>query len=298
MPVPRRKPPWLKVRHGGGAVFGEVKSDLRELGLHTVCVEARCPNLGECWGCGTATFLILGEVCTRGCRFCAVATGKPGGTVDPDEPAKVAKAAKRWGLRYVVLTSVDRDDLQDGGAGHFADTVRAIRDASPDTKVEVLTPDFSADRQAIATVLAAGPAVFAHNVEVVERLTPQARDKRASYARSLEVLRVAKELRPTGLTKSSLMLGLGETDAEIRACLHDLRAAGVDAVTLGQYLQPSARCMPVDDYVTPERFDAWAEEARALGFAMVASGPLVRSSYRAGELALEALIGRGAPKDG
>jgi len=290
MPVSRRKPPWLKVRPGGGEAFGEVKGTLRELGLHTVCEEARCPNIGECWSCGTATFLIMGEVCTRGCRFCAVATGKPGGVLDADEPHKVAKAAAQWELNWVVLTSVDRDDLPDGGAAHFAATVRAIADLSPQTRVEVLTPDFRGDRQAIATVLAAEPAVFAHNLEVVRRLTPQARDRRASYDRSLEVLLLAKELRPDGLTKSSLMLGLGESDDEIRQSLVDLRAVGVDAVTMGQYLQPNPRCMPVERYVEPTEFAAWDAEARGLGFAMVASGPLVRSSYRAGELALEGLL--------
>jgi len=290
MPVSRRKPPWLKVRPGGGEAFGEVKGTLRELGLHTVCEEARCPNIGECWSCGTATFLIMGEVCTRGCRFCAVATGKPGGVLDAQEPRKVAKAAAQWELRWVVLTSVDRDDLPDGGAAHFAETVRAIAELSPQTRVEVLTPDFGGDRQAIATVLAAEPAVFAHNLEVVRSLTPKARDRRASYDRSLEVLHLAKELRPDGLTKSSLMLGLGESDDEIRQSLEDLRAVGVDAVTLGQYLQPNPRCMVVERYVEPAEFDAWDAEARGLGFAMVASGPLVRSSYRAGELALEGLL--------
>jgi lipoic acid synthetase len=290
MPVSRRKPPWLKVRPGGGESFGEVKGTLRELGLHTVCEEARCPNIGECWGCGTATFLIMGETCTRGCRFCAVATGDPGGVLDCAEPDKVARAAARWELRWVVLTSVDRDDLPDGGARHFAATVRAIAQRSPATRVEVLVPDFAGDAEAIAAVLEAEPAVFAHNLEVVRRLTPRARDRRASYDRSLEVLRMAKQLRPDGLTKSSLMLGLGETDDEVFASLRDLRRVGVDAVTLGQYLQPSPRCMPVERYVEPAEFEAWEVRARELGFRMVASGPLVRSSYRAGELALEGLI--------
>ncbi len=290
MPVPRRKPPWLKVRPGGGETFGEIKGTLRDLGLHTVCEEARCPNIGECWGCGTATFLIMGEVCTRGCRFCAVATGKPGGVLDAQEPSNVAKAAAQWKLRWVVLTSVDRDDLPDGGAAHFAATVRAIRARSPETRVEVLTPDFGGDRQAIATVLAAQPAVFAHNLEVVRSLTPRARDQRASYDRSLEVLRIAKDLRPDGLTKSSLMLGLGEGEDEVLASLQDLRSVGVDAVTLGQYLQPNPRCMAVERYVEPAEFEAWEARARALGFSMVASGPLVRSSYRAGELALQVLL--------
>lgn len=290
MPVSRRKPSWLKVRPGGGQAFGEVKETLRGLGLHTVCEEARCPNLGECWGCGTATFLIMGEVCTRGCRFCAVATGSPGGLLDGGEPERVAEAAARFELRWVVLTSVDRDDLADGGAAHFAATMRAIAARSPETRVEVLVPDFSGDRAAIATVLDAGPAVFAHNLEVVRSLTPRSRDRRASYERSLEVLRTAKELDPGGLTKSSLMLGLGERDDEVLAALQDLRSAGVDAVTLGQYLQPNPRCMAVERYVDPAEFEAWDAQARALGFSMVASGPLVRSSYRAGELAMDVLL--------
>jgi lipoic acid synthetase len=290
MPVPRRKPQWLKVRPGGGEAFGEVKRTLRERGLHTVCEEARCPNIGECWGCGTATFLIMGEVCTRGCRFCAVATGKPGGVLDAHEPRRVAEAVAQWELRWVVLTSVDRDDLADGGAAHFAATVRAITESSPSTRVEVLTPDFAGDRDAIAAVLSSEPAVFAHNLEVVRRLSSRARDARASYERSLEVLRIAKQLRPEGLTKSSLMLGLGETEDEVLASLRELRAVGCDAVTLGQYLQPNPRCMPVERYLEPAEFDAWEVRARELGFAMVASGPLVRSSYRAGELALEGLL--------
>ncbi|MFH1468636.1 MAG: lipoyl synthase [Pseudomonadota bacterium] len=290
MPRVRPKPPWLKVRPPGGGTYGDVKRGLQELGLHTVCEEARCPNLGECWGCGTATFLILGETCTRGCRFCAVATGDPGGVVDAGEPARVAEAALRWKLRYVVLTSVDRDDLPDGGAAHFVATLRAIRERSPGTKVEVLTPDFAGSREALQVVLEAAPDVFAHNLEVVRRLSPRARDRRASYEGSLAVLRMARELRPEGITKSSLMLGLGETDDELREALADLREAGVTALTLGQYLQPAPRCLPVEHYVEPARFDTWAEEARALGFAMVASGPLVRSSYRAGELALQGAL--------
>jgi len=282
---PAPKPAWLKVRPPGGGTYGGVKLGLRELGLHTVCEEARCPNLGECWGCGTATFLILGDTCTRGCRFCAVATGDPGGALDEGEPARVAEAATRWGLRYVVLTSVDRDDLPDGGAAQFAATVRAIRARSTGTRVEVLTPDFGGSREALTAVLESAPDVFAHNLEVVRRLSARARDRRASYQGSLAVLRAARELRPELVTKSSLMLGLGESDEEVREALHDLRAVGVTALTLGQYLQPSPRCLPVEAYVPPERFEAWAVEARSLGFSRVASGPLVRSSYRAGELA-------------
>jgi len=226
--------------------------------------------------------MILGDTCTRACRFCAVATGNPRGQLDEGEPERVAEAAEGWGLRYVVLTSVDRDDLPDGGAGQYARTVEALR--RRDLEVEVLTPDFGGRRADIATVLQAGPAVFAHNLETVRRLTPSVRDRRASYPRSLGVLAAARELRPDIRTKSSLMLGLGESEDEVRAALADLRSAGVQALTLGQYLAPSARCLPVQAYVTPERFEAWRDEALATGFAAVASGPLVRSSYRAAEL--------------
>lgn len=295
-PRPLRKPPWLRTRPPGDGAYRAVKGTLRGQGLHTVCEEARCPNLGECWGCGTATFLLLGDTCTRNCRFCAVRTGNPHGVVDPEEPRRVAEAARDWKLRYVVLTSVDRDDLPDLGAGHFAAVVRAIREAAPGVAVEVLVPDFGARRALVATVVAAGPGVYAHNVETVERLQAQARDRRASWRTSLDALALAREVGAP-LTKSSLMLGLGETDDDVRAALRDLRGVGVEALTLGQYLAPTARHLPVQAYVTPERFEAWGEEARALGFRYVASGPLVRSSYRAGELVLEqAVAGRRAPE--
>lgn len=278
-----RKPPWLKVRLPGGAPYGRIKQALAEGGLHTVCEEARCPNQGECWAQGTATFLILGPTCTRGCRFCAVTSGDPKGHVDEEEPDKVARAAAAWSLKYVVLTSVDRDDLPDGGAAHFARTVTALRSRVPGVRVECLVPDFSAREADIRTVLQAGPHVFAHNVEVVRRLTPLARDRRASFDRSLEVLRMARRLGAP-LTKSSLMLGLGESEEDVRDALHALKDAGVDMVTLGQYLQPSPRQLAVLEYVAPERFAEWESVARNLGFSFVAAGPLVRSSYRAAEL--------------
>jgi len=258
---------------------------LRRLSLHTVCEEARCPNQGECWGAGTATVLILGDTCTRSCRFCAVTSGHPGGAVDPDEPRRVAESVRDAGLSYVVLTSVDRDDLPDGGAGQFAATIRALRQAVPGIRVEVLVPDYRDER--LALVADAVPEVLAHNIEVVRRLTPSVRDRRASYDGSLETLRQASRLRSGMLTKSSIMLGLGETADEVRECLVDLRGAGVRLVTIGQYLQPTRRNLPVQRYVPPEEFAALEGEARALGFDFVASGPLVRSSYRAAELFVE-----------
>lgn len=264
---------------------------LRRLRLHTVCEEARCPNQGECFGHGTATFLILGDICTRACRFCAVRTGNPRGALDPDEPSRVAEAAREAGLRYVVVTSVDRDDLADGGAGHYAATVEAIRRVLPEVLVEVLIPDYLDDR--LSTVLRARPHVLGHNVEVVRRLTPIVRDRRASYDRSLTVLRQARSRAPDLVTKSSLMLGLGETEDEVLETLRDLAEAGVRAVTLGQYLQPTRHHRPVVRFWTPGEFDRLAGLARAMGFAFVASGPRVRSSYRAAEIALA-----GGPRGG
>jgi lipoic acid synthetase len=285
-----RKPPWLKVRAPGGEDYGRLKQQLRGLGLHTVCEEAQCPNIGECWGGGTATVMILGELCTRGCKFCAVKAGSPKGVVDPDEPAKVASAIASWGIRYVVITSVDRDDLEDQGSGHFAETVRRLRAEAPALHVEVLTPDFRGDEACVARVLDAGPHVFAHNVETVERLQPSVRDARCGYQQSLGVLRSAKRLRPGIFTKSSIMLGLGERDEEVEQALRDLRAAGVDFVTLGQYLRPSAWHLEVQEYVEPAKFEHWSARGRELGFLVTASGPLVRSSYRAGEFQIAAIL--------
>ncbi len=282
-----RKPSWLKVRHGGGEAFGAVKGTLGGLGLHTVCEEARCPNRGECWSSGTATFLVLGDQCTRGCRFCAVRKGHPGGLVDPDEPRRVAAAAQAWGLRHVVVTCVTRDDLPDGGAAHLAAVVRALRAEAPAATVEVLASDLGGDPAAVRTVVGSGPDVFAHNVETVDRLQRLVRDPRCSFARSLAVLQLAGELRPGLVVKSALLLGLGETPEEVRAALRALRDAGVASLTLGQYLAPSPDHAPVAAWVPPEAFAAWREEALALGFTAVASGPLVRSSYRAGALLAE-----------
>lgn len=290
-PAPR-KPPWLKVRAPGGESYRRLKEQLRGLELHTVCEEAQCPNLGECWNGGTATVMLLGDVCTRGCKFCAVEAGNPKGVVDAEEPRKVAEAIASWGLRYVVLTSVDRDDLSDQGSGHFAETIRRLRSAAPTLFVEVLVPDFRGDVECIATVVDAGPHVFAHNVETVERLQPVARDAKCGYAQSLEVLREAKRRSPGIRTKSSIMLGLGERDEEVDATLRDLRSAGVDFVTLGQYLRPSAWHLEVHEFVTPEKFEFWQRRGEELGFEVTSSGPLVRSSYRAGEFQIESILRR------
>ncbi|MCC7540719.1 MAG: lipoyl synthase [Deltaproteobacteria bacterium] len=278
------KPPWLRVRAPGGERYTQLKETLRRLDLHTVCEEARCPNVGECWTAGTATVMLLGDTCTRGCRFCAVTTGNPGGLVDPREPEHTARALAELDLSYVVLTMVDRDDLLDGGALHVATTVRRIREHSAEMLVETLVGDFAGRREDVVVLVEEGrPDVFAHNVEVVERLTREMRDARCSFARSLDVLRWAKQARPEMPTKSSLMVGIGESSADVHDALARLRDAGVDVVTLGQYLRPSPRHHEVVEYVTPETFDAYAEDARQLGFAFVASGPLVRSSYRAAE---------------
>lgn len=283
-PKPRDpKPPWLKVRAPSGPQYLELKRTLRGLDLHTVCEEARCPNVGECWAQGTATVMVLGHTCTRGCRFCAVTTGNPRGAVDPREPEHVARAIAKLGLRYVVLTMVDRDDLLDGGAEHVAETVRALGHHQPDAMIEVLVSDFMGNERHVRTVIESGPHVFAHNVEVTRRLTPKIRDPRCDYDRSLRVLEAAKRFAPEGLTKSSIMVGIGEAQEEVERTLRDLRQASVDVVTLGQYLRPSEKHAAVDRYVTPEEFDHYAEFGKELGFEYVASGPLVRSSYHAAE---------------
>jgi lipoic acid synthetase len=289
---PSPKPRWLKVPLPQGETTARLRRTLRERGLHTVCEEARCPNLGECWAGGTATFMVLGDVCTRGCRFCAVKTARRGAAVDAAEPEKVADAVLAMGLRYVVLTMVDRDDLGDGGAGHVAATIQAIKRRDPSMLVEALTGDFAGDRAQLATVLAARPDVFAHNLETVERLTRSVRDGRCGYRRSLEVLREAKRTAPELVTKSSLMLGLGESDREIDQAMDDLREAAVDVVTFGQYLRPSERHLPVLEYVSPGRFIALQQRALRSGFLYVASGPLVRSSYKAAEYYIEGMLRR------
>ena len=288
-----RKPEWLTVRPPSGESYGHLKGLLRSLDLHTVCEEARCPNLAECWGGGTATIMLMGDVCTRGCRFCAVASGNPRGALDLDEPRKVAIALAGLDLTYVVLTSVDRDDLPDGGASHFARTVREIKARRPDLLVEALIPDFQGDLDSVRSVVEAGVDVLDHNVETVERLQARVRDPRAGYRQSLRVLAGAKAARDGLFTKSSIMLGLGETEDEVLATMRDLRAAGVDLLTIGQYLRPSSWHLPVDAYVPPETFDRLREAGEAMGFLYVAAGPLVRSSYRAGEFFMERVIREG-----
>ncbi|HHQ15002.1 MAG TPA: lipoyl synthase [Chromatiales bacterium] len=276
-----RKPEWLRARLPTGAGFAEVRRNVREHRLSTVCEESICPNMGECWNAGTATIMLMGRVCTRACRFCAVDTGNPAGWLDADEPEHAAKSVRLMGLRYVVLTSVDRDDLPDGGAAHYAACIAAIKASSPDTAIEALTPDFAGDPAAVQTVVEAPLMVFAHNLETVCRLTSRVRDPRAAYAQSLAVLGIAKRHRPDLLTKSSLMLGLGETDDEICAAMDDLRERGVDLLTLGQYLRPTVNHLPVERFVHPDQFALYREWGLQRGFTEVVSGPLVRSSYRA-----------------
>ncbi|MCL6481206.1 MAG: lipoyl synthase [Firmicutes bacterium] len=276
------KPPWLKVRIGSGPNYQELKRIMRTYNLHTVCESARCPNQGECWEHRTATFMILGNICTRACGFCAVPSGRPLGAPDPDEPRRVAEAAARMGLRYVVVTSVNRDDQPDGGAEIFARTIQEIRRHIPACKVEVLIPDFRGVWSALETVVRAQPDVLNHNTETVPRLYRRVR-KGALYERSLELLRRAKQMAPTMPTKSGLMLGLGETQEEVRATMEELRAQGVDILTLGQYLQPTLEHLPVVRFVPPEEFAEYKQLGLAMGFRHVESGPLVRSSYHAHE---------------
>lgn len=288
-----RKPAWLKIRPPAGQRFTEIKQSLRARDLHTVCEEANCPNLGECWsgenGPGTATFMLMGDRCSRGCNFCDVETGGMA-SLDPTEPENVAVAATEIDLDYVVITSVDRDDLPDQGAGHFAQTIREIKQRNRDILVEVLIPDFRGETELLQEIIRAGPDVIAHNVETVDRLQWPVRDRRAGYQQSLDVLEYLDEESDV-YTKSSLMLGLSEFDHEIYQTLRDLRAVSVDIVTLGQYLQPSASHLDVFEYVHPAKFGTWRQVAETdLGFLYCASGPMVRSSYRAGELFVEAVV--------
>jgi lipoic acid synthetase len=277
-PPVRRLPPWLRAKSGHWERVHDMRVLLGGSRLHTVCEEARCPNQGECWTRGTATFMLLGETCTRSCGFCAVTTGRPA-PPDPEEPRRVAEVSRRLGLRFVVVTSVARDDLKDGGAAHFAATVRAIHELNPAAQVEVLVPDFKASRESIRTVVESQPTVFNHNLETVERLSKQVRVQ-ARYVRSLEVLRIAKELGQP-ITKTGIMLGLGETEEEVLALMRDVRGVGCDILTIGQYLQPTKQHLPVAQFVHPDRFKALEEAGYALGFKAVYSGPLVRSSYHA-----------------
>ncbi|MCX6798879.1 MAG: lipoyl synthase [Candidatus Diapherotrites archaeon] len=274
------KPMWLKTKIGGGGEFAAVRSSLHGSGLHTVCEEALCPNLGDCWNRGTATFMVLGKVCTRHCLFCAVQSGACGQALESMEPCKIAEAVKKFGLRYVVLTSVDRDDLPDFGAGHFAQCVREIKN-SAEAKVEVLIPDFNGNADCLRAIVEAKPDVIGHNIEVVERLQGIARDAKASYRQSLGVLKKIKEICSGVLTKSGIMLGLGETREEVLRVMKDLRVAGCDFLTIGQYLQPSKRNLPVQRYVPPAEFEELRQAALEMGFKGVEAGPLVRSSYRA-----------------
>eukprot|EP00522_Entomoneis_paludosa_P007114 CAMPEP_0172446986 /NCGR_PEP_ID=MMETSP1065-20121228/6395_1 /TAXON_ID=265537 /ORGANISM="Amphiprora paludosa, Strain CCMP125" /LENGTH=370 /DNA_ID=CAMNT_0013198175 /DNA_START=16 /DNA_END=1124 /DNA_ORIENTATION=+ len=285
------KPRWLKAPPADSENYQKLRSTVRELGLATVCEEARCPNIGECWGGGedqtaTATIMIMGDTCTRGCRFCSVKTSKAPPPLDPEEPVKVATAIAKWGLDYVVLTSVDRDDLPDQGSEHFRQVIQQLKIKKPDLLVEALTPDFQGQTELIERVATSGLDVYAHNMETVERLTHLVRDRRAKYRQSLDVLSYVKSLNTGCLTKTSIMLGFGETDDDVRQALEDLRTADTDVVTFGQYLQPTKKHLPVKEYVTPEKFEYWQTEAEKMGFVYVASGPLVRSSYKAGEFFL------------
>lgn len=275
------KPKWLRMVNQVTPAYREVKARVQEHRLSTVCEEAKCPNIAECWSHGTATIMLMGAICTRACRFCAVDTGNPHGWLDAEEPDNTARTVALMNLDYVVLTSVDRDDLADGGAAHYARAIRAIKHQSPKTKIEALTPDFQGNEAHIACLLESGLDVFAQNVETVERLTHDVRDNRAGYWQTLNVLAFAKRYRPDVLTKTSLMLGLGETDEEIIHTMDDLRKAQVDILTLGQYLQPTRHHLPVERYVTPENFARLRTIGLEKGFFEVASGPLVRSSYRA-----------------
>ena len=275
------KPDWLRVRVRGGATYEKVQGIVHEHRLATVCEEAKCPNMSECWSSGTATIMLMGDVCTRACRFCAVNTGNPRGWLDAEEPDNTARSVQLMQLKYVVLTSVNRDDLPDGGAGHYAACVRRVKQVNPDTAVEALTPDFLGALPDVETVVDSGIEVFAQNVETVRRLTHPVRDPRASYDQTLAVLAHAKRHRPDVLTKTSLMLGLGETDAEILATMDDLRAVNVDILTLGQYLQPTAHHYPIDRWVSPDEFEQYRQWGLEKGFMEVVSGVFVRSSYRA-----------------
>ena len=297
-----RLPNWLQTPIPNNANYKSIKRDLRGLNLHTVCEEARCPNISDCWGgsdksAATATIMLMGDTCTRGCRFCSVKTSKAPPPLDPHEPEHTAEALKRWGLGYVVLTSVDRDDLADGGASHFAETIMKIKSKASGMLVEALTGDYAGDLGMVAKVAQSGLDVYAHNVETVEELTPMVRDRRAKFRQSLSVLKHAKETKPDLITKTSIMLGLGETEEQLWDTLRELRKVDVDVVTFGQYMRPTKRHMPVHTYVTPAVFETWRQRALDLGFLYCASGPLVRSSYKAGEAFIENVIKKRARKN-
>lgn len=286
------RPDWFRVPAPGGpgTKFDELKSTIKDLGLHTVCEEAQCPNIGECWNGGTGTLMLLGDTCTRGCKFCAVKTDSKPAPPDPFEPFKTAEALSKWNLTYVVLTSVDRDDMPDGGASHFATTVQLIKQVKPQMLVECLVSDFAGDLKAVETLAKSGLDVYAHNVETVKRLQKYVRDHRAGYEQSLGVLKHAKEVNPRLFTKTSLMLGLGETKDEVLEAMRDMRENNVDVLTLGQYLRPTDHHLAVVEYATPQDFAFYQRKGEEMGFKYVASGPLVRSSYKAGEFYLEHMI--------
>ncbi|KAG8787681.1 hypothetical protein FRC12_015358 [Ceratobasidium sp. 428] len=296
-----RLPSHLKTKIPTGPSYTNIKKDLRGLGLHTVCEEARCPNIGDCWGGGkkaaTATIMLMGDTCTRGCRFCSVKTSRTPPPLDIHEPENTAEAISRWGLGYIVLTSVDRDDLADGGAAHFASTIAKIKQKAPSILVEALTGDFQGDLSCVERVAKSGLDVYAHNVETVEALTPFVRDRRATFQQSLKVLAHAKK-SGVKITKTSIMLGVGETEEQVMDTLKALRANSVDVVTFGQYMRPTKRHMKVSRYVEPAEFDMWKERAEKMGFAYVASGPLVRSSYKAGEYFIENMLRNGSHDKG
>ncbi|XP_067929055.1 lipoyl synthase, mitochondrial-like isoform X2 [Watersipora subatra] len=289
-----RVPPWLKMKIPTGKEYNKIKQSVRSSGLATVCEEAKCPNIGECWGgdgeVATATIMVMGDTCTRGCRFCSVKTSRAPPPLDPDEPKNTAEAIAKWGVGYVVLTSVDRDDLEDGGAAHFAATVREVKKRNEAILIECLTPDFAGNMASVERIINSGLDVYAHNVETVENLQRFVRDPRANYKQSLSVLSHIKKYNPSLITKTSIMLGLGETDEEVRQTMKDLRENKVDCLTLGQYMQPTKRHLKVREYVTPEKFDYWRSVGDAMGFLYTASGPLVRSSYKAGEFYMKNLV--------
>lgn len=292
--APEKKPAWLKIRPPAGEIYLNLKSLIKSKGLHTVCEEAHCPNVAECWASGTATFMLGGDTCTRACRFCAIKTARIPPPLNADEPRQVAESVSQLKLKYVVLTSVDRDDLQDGGAGHFAETIRGLKIRQPNLLVEALVPDFQGELPPIQIVVDSGLDVYAHNVETVARLQYRVRDPRASYMQSLMTLRLAKRyaqsLGKSLVTKSSIMLGLGETESELRQAFADLREHEVDVLTLGQYLRPSLNHLPVDKFYTEAEFDALGVLAKEAGFLYVASGPMVRSSYKAAEFFIEGML--------
>lgn len=287
------KPQWLKVsvpKGHGIQNYGHIRELLDSLNLHTVCEEAKCPNMSECWSGGTATFMVMGDTCTRGCRFCSVKTSARPGPLDKREPENLSRAISSLSLRYVVITSVDRDDLQDQGAGHFRTCVEKVKQEHPKMTVELLIPDFRGETKYLDTIIASGAEVIGHNLETVERLHARVRDRRANYAQSLKVLEYIKKKSPTTFTKSALMLGLGEKEEEVLEAMDDLRAIGVDFMTLGQYLQPTAKHLAVEEFISPEKFDWYAQKAKEKGFLYCAAGPFVRSSYRAGEFFTENVV--------